>query len=456
MSELISVILPAYNCADTIGRAIDSIICQSINDWKLIIVYDKSDDNTLDIINRYCKIDYRIELVESKEKKGIAAALNLGIKKAKGLYIARMDADDVAYRDRFEIQLNQFRLNHDVDICGTGFRILLKDKVVIPEVYENNDDIKTAMLYCCPLAHPTVMVRKCVFEINHYDEEAFVEDYELWFRLCDSYKMANIKEVLLDYHFDGENNSIIFKSKVFKKTVACRRLYLKKYLDLELSSFDDEIIGNAIRPGYVYRNKHCLVFLFDYLVQIEKNNQQKHFFNEKSLNISLTKIWNRGVNDAYFWTDCLETGIKLTISEEDRELNWKEKLRKQLQLTNSKDIRDVIIKSIDSKKIPFDFNAELIVYGTGDICDKYMDEYYASLHIVTFSDSDRNKHGQKYKGMDIISPINICKYRFDFILIASKKYYHDIKDYLINDINVPREKIYPINSLNFCRNNRVN
>ena len=109
--KLVSIILPAFNAEQYISDAIDSILNQTYISWELIIIYDKSSDQTLDIINDYIKKDSRISLVYNPAK-GLISALNHGIKISKGDFIARMDADDISMSDRIELQIKHMILNN--------------------------------------------------------------------------------------------------------------------------------------------------------------------------------------------------------------------------------------------------------------------------------------------------------------------------------------------------------
>src|SRR5699024_4295672 len=92
--NLVSVIIPAYNASDYIGRCMENVISQTYSDLEMIVVNDGSTDNTKNIISKYKKKDKRIMLI-NQENKGVAIARNLAIKNAKGRYIAFLDSDDL-------------------------------------------------------------------------------------------------------------------------------------------------------------------------------------------------------------------------------------------------------------------------------------------------------------------------------------------------------------------------
>lgn len=126
---IISVILPTYNASKTISEAIDSILSQSFKDWEMLVINDGSIDNTKDIIQGYT--DSRIKYIENEGNKGLVYSLNRGISLSQGVYIARMDADDISLPTRLEEQLKY--LQDKDNLCGcTTTHVDMNNKVIIP------------------------------------------------------------------------------------------------------------------------------------------------------------------------------------------------------------------------------------------------------------------------------------------------------------------------------------
>ena len=101
----ISVLMGAYNCAQTIGASIQAIQAQTFSDWEMIICDDGSTDNSVEVIREYMEKDARIKLLVNDANHGLAYTLNRCLENAKGEYCARMDGDDVCDASRFEKQL---------------------------------------------------------------------------------------------------------------------------------------------------------------------------------------------------------------------------------------------------------------------------------------------------------------------------------------------------------------
>jgi len=198
----ISVILPVYNAGKFIEEAVNSILTQTFTDFELIIINDGSTDNSLTLLERLATKDQRIVLV-SRENKGLIATLNEAITLAKGDFIARMDADDIALPQRFEKQYMHLVQHSDVAVLGTGYRFMSESGVIgrkrrTLSVYE---DIKASLFFGNPIAHPSVMINYHLLgeQFFYLDEYKTIEDFELWCRIAKQYKIENLKEVLLYY-----------------------------------------------------------------------------------------------------------------------------------------------------------------------------------------------------------------------------------------------------------------
>ncbi len=200
----ISVLMSVYNGEKYLSEAIESVLNQTYKDFEFIIINDGSSDNSLEIIKKYQSQDERIVLI-SRENKGLVASLNEGIEKAKGKYIARMDADDICLSTRFEEQFMFMEKQLDVVVCGSWIRIFANNKKdKIAKYYSNDKQIKSNLLISSCFAHPSVMIRKDSFTKNNiYYNEKFkhAEDYYLWIQLAKTGKFANIPKVLLNYRY---------------------------------------------------------------------------------------------------------------------------------------------------------------------------------------------------------------------------------------------------------------
>jgi len=192
----ISVIMSVYNGEKYLREAIDSILNQTFPDFEFIIVNDASTDSSLKIIQSYH--DKRIRVIENEENIGLTKSLNKAIKKARGEYIARQDADDISLLNRFEEQLRYLEQHPEVSLLGTsiyridsggdvtGKRIALA-KPTTKDMFKGNQ-----------FSHGSVMFKRQVIDnVGGYNELfRYVQDYELWLRIAKHYEVRNLTRIL--------------------------------------------------------------------------------------------------------------------------------------------------------------------------------------------------------------------------------------------------------------------
>jgi glycosyltransferase involved in cell wall biosynthesis len=216
-SPVLSVLLPAYNAADTVRAAAESVLNGTTAALELIIVDDGSTDGTGAAVADLTS-DERVRLI-SRPNKGLSASLNEAIAYASAPFIARMDADDVSMPDRFAAQL-QFLTDHpDVVMVGGQIRRMIKGTAEsTSHLPLEHDDIVTALLRGQhAICHPTVMIRRSALDrIGGYWDFGLAEDWDLYLRLSEVGRIANIDQHVLDYTFaeSGINASSMMKVRV--------------------------------------------------------------------------------------------------------------------------------------------------------------------------------------------------------------------------------------------------
>ncbi|MEY8494230.1 glycosyltransferase family A protein [Lachnospiraceae bacterium 29-91] len=197
MYPLVSVIMPAYNGEKYIGEAIESILNQTYDNFELVIVEDKSTDNTLNVIQKYK--DPRIFLHLNSQNQGIAYSTNLGIAKSKGKYIALLDDDDIATKQRLEWQTSFMEEHDDVDILGGRSAIIDKNGDFLRydlEPLRNPKFIKALLLFSNEkFANCSAMIRKSFIEKNdlkYQDNCLGMQDFKFY---IDSSKVGTITSI---------------------------------------------------------------------------------------------------------------------------------------------------------------------------------------------------------------------------------------------------------------------
>ena len=214
----ISVIMPVYNGERFLEEAVVSILDQTYGNFELIVAYDESSDQSLEIINEYQNFDNRIVLSSGK-KRGLSSSLNDAIEISRGKYIARMDADDISFPQRFEKQIELME-KENLDICGCHY-VLINDRGKYLDTVLTPLDDDALILYLAmgvPFAHGSVMMRKDFITENNLEYGTgarFAEDKALWIDMYKrSAKFSNVDDILFKYRETGESLSKTLKSKV--------------------------------------------------------------------------------------------------------------------------------------------------------------------------------------------------------------------------------------------------
>ena len=208
-NPLVSVIMATFNePAKYIKEAIESILNQTFSNFEFIIIDDSTNQETIDAINSYMH-DSRIIIIREDTRIGFARALNEGLKIAKGQFIARMDADDISFKDRFKIQLDYLNAHKKIDVVGGNIQIINEQGTIVSQRKYPNNKIKLSFstIFRSPVAHPTVMFRRSIIDNQLFYDEFFTkaEDLEFWFRLrYNGYKIANLSSNLLYFRISGD------------------------------------------------------------------------------------------------------------------------------------------------------------------------------------------------------------------------------------------------------------
>jgi glycosyltransferase involved in cell wall biosynthesis len=229
----VSVVMPAYNAEKYIGEAIESILNQTFDDFELIIIDDASTDSTWKIIQEYAKKDTRVVIFQNEKNLKLAKTLNIGILKAQGKYIARMDADDISLLNRFQKQFDFMEENPEVVILGGSMKIIDQNGSIrsYRKYHQDDSTIRRYIFRYSPFCHPTIFIRRsCLNKTVGYDEKYNpAEDYHLYFQLGRLGKFANLKDTLICYRV-VDNSMTTGKLKEMElKTIKIRLEYFKEY-----------------------------------------------------------------------------------------------------------------------------------------------------------------------------------------------------------------------------------
>ncbi|NLL05952.1 MAG: glycosyltransferase family 2 protein [Clostridiaceae bacterium] len=217
MKDLVSIITPTYNCGKFIGETIESVQMQTYKNWEMIIVDDKSTDNTQQIVSLYCEKDKRIKYFLLNENSGAAIARTKAMEMAKGKYMAFLDGDDLWYPNKLYEQINFMEKNNYAFTCTAYEQIdeygRLLNRVIktIPKTSYNR------LLLDCPVGNSTVMynVEKLgkfsVPDIRKRNDDA------LWLRI--------LKKEKYIYGMD----KVLMKYRIRSNSISSNKMQLVKY-----------------------------------------------------------------------------------------------------------------------------------------------------------------------------------------------------------------------------------
>lgn len=202
--------MSVYNGATYLEEAIESTLNQSFSDFEFLIIDDASTDESPSILQRAQQRDPRIRVLTNAKNQGLTRSLNLGIQHARGKYLARMDADDIAHIDRLRLQVDYMQTHPEVVVLGGACRYVRADgsHIRLQQFPEIDTSLRIWQLFRNCFAHSLVMMRTEHARESGYDESLeAAQDYDLWVRMSERGKLSNLRTLLLDYRVHGASIS---------------------------------------------------------------------------------------------------------------------------------------------------------------------------------------------------------------------------------------------------------
>jgi len=215
----LAVLMPTYNCAKYLQESIDSILNQTYSDFDLYIYDDCSTDRSSEIIKNYT--DDRIFYIKNSENLGIARTLNLGLEKLvpNYEYIARMDADDWCFPERFQKQLDFMDANQDIAMSGTqGYWLKQMSETPLSawKYPTKSEYLSCYLLFGASFGHSSVIFRSVFFITNNLRYNQVIrtcEDWDLWIKVSKIDKIANLPDFLMKYRIVPTSNHRSIENK---------------------------------------------------------------------------------------------------------------------------------------------------------------------------------------------------------------------------------------------------
>lgn len=242
--------MPVYNGENYLHEAIESILNQTYKDIEFLIINDGSTDRSVEIIESYT--DPRIRLVNNDKNFKLVATLNRGLELSSGEYVARMDQDDISLPLRLEKQVAFMDSNPEVGVCGTWIKTIGTVRSQIWRYETVPDVINCSMIFNSAVAHPSVMMRKALFEkydLKYDDNYPHAEDLQLWQRASLLFPFVNLNEILVLYRLSTQRASHV-------NSVA--------QMEIHRQICSEAIEHLHITPNPSELNIHCRLSMHDY------------------------------------------------------------------------------------------------------------------------------------------------------------------------------------------------
>lgn len=312
----VSVIMPIYNAERFVEAAITSITAQTYKNFEIVLVDDCSIDNTMEVIKRIK--DDRIKIIHNKKNQGIAYSRNIAIESSCGEYVAIMDDDDIASRNRLELEVDFLDRHRDIDVVG-GRKCVIDEngEVIRPSrmVYYNPKYIKAKYLFQNVFHNGTVMFRrKPIMQngISYKNAYLGMEDYRFWVECSKVVQMSNIDEIFL-YHREYENNETSRVSR--EANDERRRLYSEiQRFSLWASGYHLEenelmLLTEVLKEkNGCYKNKEEMQAFYDVLCKILRQSQEMNCDNLKEIELVCKELFAEKTKNARFlWNNVMES-----------------------------------------------------------------------------------------------------------------------------------------------------
>lgn len=268
--KMISVLMSVYNeSLDEIQQSIDSILLQSYREFELIIVLDNPNyTEGRNLLKQYSEKDARIHIYVNKVNVGLALSMNRAAKHAKGEFLLRMDADDVCFPNRFQIEYDLISKGDYDLVCG-NFEFIDEDNNILSEntIVYTDSQLNALLPYRNIIHHPTVIMTTKIFnEVGGYRNYLCAQDYDLWLRLkCAGARMHMMPEKMIQYRVRSKSTTSQKRYKQSCTLEYIRALYRKQRMRgysyegylmyLEKRKADDPVAQKNFLENY---NKYML------------------------------------------------------------------------------------------------------------------------------------------------------------------------------------------------------
>lgn len=409
----ISIVMPVYNGKEYLKESINSILDQTYTDWEFLIINEHgSNDGSKEIIEEYSKVDSRIILIQNEERLGISASMNVGIDRASGKYIARMDADDISMPKRFQKQVEFMENNPDIGMCGVEVEIFGSNSFEWGLETDRNK-LATNILFYSPSVHPTVMIRKEIldkYNLRYNEDYRASEDYELFAKICSVTSVANINEVLFRYRI-MENNATFKNNDI--GIVLYSEVMNNQFEKMGLKFTEEEI--QLLSPHYSMKQSEGgevlerLIKLDLLLKKILVANEKCNLYNRKYLSNTLHKRFKEAY-DSVNW-ECKNYDRKKLDEIYDKSIFKNEFFyEKKEKINNITPLITVLMPTFNSEKYVADTIWSVLNQTFGDFEFLIVNEFGSNddtIQIIKMFDDSRIKVIQNTERLGLAESLNL-------------------------------------------------
>ena len=252
--------MPLYNAERFLEETIQSVLNQTYQNFELIIIDDCGQDGSLNIAEKYAKLDKRIKIYSNKENKGIAYSRNRGLQEARGEYIALLDDDDIAMPNRLELQVKYLDEHLEIGAVGGNAQWIDENNIIIREtidIVSDPDTIRMFFLFRNIFNNSEMTFRKSIVEkndIKYHDGYYGMEDFHFWINFLHFSKTTMLPDLLLKKRVFAHNETN--KNKNNKAVLRAQKFFELQKLSLTLAGFTIDLNGEYVLKKYLSENDY--------------------------------------------------------------------------------------------------------------------------------------------------------------------------------------------------------
>lgn len=261
-NPMVSVVMPTYNRADFLPRAIESVLNQTYRDFEFIIIDDGSEDNSWELLKTYAQKDHRIRLLKNKKNRGISYARNRGNAAARGKYIMIMDSDDISMPQRMEKHVAFMQVHPDV-VLSTSLRKSLQGDM---EDQPPMSRYEPSLLFHITIGHGEWVLRRAFlnkFSIRYDETQIVAEDYDY------------LRQILINHGKIGYLDEILYLRRHHKTN--SNEYYRLQKVNEQMNSFRF-LLNYGVPEDMILRNDMCEIYEY-----VAEANKTKKYLNQESL-----------------------------------------------------------------------------------------------------------------------------------------------------------------------------